>query len=417
MSYPEVHNVPIQPSRSAPAQKREASHDTDSAMTSVKQASISLEGIKDRCDEGKQTTSQHDVHVSDASVAIVDSTCTCSTPTMQTCPPVESDCDCKRTISNDDIRRKIPGRVFLFDYQGLCKYIRCILFGFLLFMYTFAIIIFPVEAPILTIAFLLVVVAYALHIEYVSSKQSDMIQYDFRNDKTLCSSNDRDGIPTNYSALSANNDTGTPLRTGSLDLGYFLYYSFAHSHVTRSTVTIILFVSFAFVNVFGQIIHSYGSHMYSLNDPQYWIIYAVCGFLLLLRSLLYTQMYPNMDGNSGHLLVCPCYQCNFGAFSFYIIPGIVFTVVGISFRETIVMFICGIVMVWLAFIFHYPGFHNSQEPEVSTVFIYKVTLLFICGLAAAMNIIMDSFSLIFMLIVVSLNVMYGLCTIDQRPSN
>ena len=62
------------------------------------------------------------------------------------------------------------------------------------------------------------------------------------------------------------------------------------------------------------------------------------------------------------------------------------------------MFICGIVMGWLAFIFHYPGFHNSQEPEVSTLFIYKVTLLFICGLAIAMNIIMDSFSLIFMLI-------------------
>ena len=263
MSYPEVHNVPIQPSRSAPVQNSEASHDTDSAMTSVKQAPISLEGIKDKCDEGKQTTTQHYAHAGDASVDIVNSTCTCSTPKMQTSPPVESDCDCKHTIHND-ISRKIPGRVFLFDYQGLNKYIRCILFGFLLFMYTLPIIIFPVEAPILTILFLFVVVAYALHIEYVSSKQSDMIQYDVRNDKTLCSSNDSDGIPTNYSALSANNDTGPPLRTGSLDLGYFLYYSFAHSHVTRSTVTIILFVSLAFVNVFGQSLRIYIAQIFTV---------------------------------------------------------------------------------------------------------------------------------------------------------
>ena len=370
MSCTEVHIAPSQPSGSAPEQSNNAGSDTDSVITSEGQPVVVHPDITEENIAQKKTFILNNLDASYVSVDISDSTCTCSTPSSCTCSTqkhkayAQSACDhdCNPTINNDNdnIRNKKCGRTF-----GLSECVVGILFSSLLFIYVLVIIYMTVEASIPTILFWAAVTVMAVNVLYIDYIRNKQTCSDVYNDSRSIRCNDRDDIPTNDSAPTTKNYTGKLLVLNKLHLGFFLYLSFAHKHVMFSTSIIISFFAVAVVGV------PYPGH-------NYWIV-SVCGCMLVLRTLVYTHMHPKMEAKSD----CPCCQCYFGNISFYMIPGIVFTLVGYLFEaETIVMLLCGCTMIGIGLLcgFHRLVIGQAKTPskyEFSIACHYKLVLFFI----------------------------------------
>ena len=178
-------------------------------------------------------------------------------------------------------------------------------------------------------------------------------------------------------------DNGRPSASTNLQLSALLYTSLAHSQVSFSTAMAMLFVAATIMDFSYPVKHSC------------WFV-VICGLLLFIRALVYTQTHYTKADMADYLRSCPCYQCYFGPLSFYTIPGVIFISVGLLFLETAIMFICGCILVGLGLLFScqnlvFGQLENQFKYELETVFSYKLALFFICACLSSIMIVDPSF--------------------------
>ena len=382
MSRAEVHIVSIQLSRSASEKSNNARYKSDSVVTSEVQAAIAHPGITDEYVKQRKTYCMDNVDAHFVSVDIPDSTCTCSKPSSCTCYSRKhqaqkqraTDYDFSPTINsdNDNIRCQKADRAFLFDFQGsrhMSENIAVSLIPIVVIIYYFGLFMTLDETAVHSVPIdLLLLVTFvsnigqsALYILYIddnSSESTNSTLHDSNNHYKSCRGNESD-VPTNDTVHIVNDDTDqSPISyiEPCLDLRAVLCLNLAHMLLMVPTTITVFFT----VVVFGL---SYPEHKNVF-------VFAVFVFTLLLRTLVYIQMY-HKTGRESDCRFRPqaCYR---GSFIFYMIPGMIFTVVGLLFKETKAMFPCGCISIGLAFMFGNKGFKTQHACAV--IFMYVLAM-------------------------------------------
>ena len=157
------------------------------------------------------------------------------------------------------------------------------------------------------------------------NERTDSTRHDSNNRNKSCRGNDN-AVPTNDTVHIAKDYTDLCIEAACVCLRVVWYLTLMF------VITTIFFYAAVALGFF------YPKH-------KNLFLFAVCGFTLLLRTWVYTKMYRKTDRD---VLPQACYR---DSFIFHMIPGMVFTVVGLLFKETKAMYLCGCISIGLALLF------------------------------------------------------------------